>query len=196
MDTINNINIGTINNGCRNLTINVPPGTNPVDIVRAFMSDQAEDIPSSDHPSSSAATNESQSQPSSPAPDVRTETSTETKKRGPREKSLFINETTAEQEKQRFLSFLSLHNFSQHEFDSSEENSGNQIAVCFFRQWQRRKLLNPKVSGTALMRFLKEDCALSITVEERAFGNALAKMIGSEQLYTNWCGDVGAYFNS
>ena len=183
MDTINNINIGTINNGCRNLTINVPPGTNPVDLVRAFMSDKAEDIPSSNPPSSSAATNESQSSP-------------ETKKRGPREKSLFINETTAEQEKQRFLSFLSLHNFSQHEFDSSEENSGNQIAVCFFRQWQRRKLLNPKVSGTALMRFLKEDCALSITVEERAFGNALAKMIGSEQLYTNWCGEVGTYFNA
>ena len=73
MPTINNINIGTINNGCRNLTINVPPGTNPVDLVRAFMSDKAEDIPSSDHPSSSAATNESQSQPSSPAPDVKPE---------------------------------------------------------------------------------------------------------------------------
>ena len=135
--------------------------------------DNIEDIPSSDHPSSA-----------------------DTKKRGPREKSLFIDETTAEQEKNRFLSFLSLHNFGQHDFDSSEENSGNQIAVCFFRQWQRRNLLNHKVSGTALMRFLKDECALSITVEERAFGNALAKMISSEQLYSNWCGEVGTYFNT
>ena len=39
----NYINIGTINNGNKDLTINVPAGTNVSDIVKAFMSD-AEDI--------------------------------------------------------------------------------------------------------------------------------------------------------
>lgn len=118
------------------------------------------------------------------------------KKRGPREKSLFINETIAVQEKKRFMDFLHLHNLGQNDFDSSEDNSGSQIAVCFFRQWQRRKLLNHKVNGTALMRFMKDECALSITVDEKAYGNALAKMIGSEKIYSDWCGEVGTYFNS
>ena len=38
----NYINIGTINHGNKDLTINVPAGTNVTDIVRAFMSDAEE----------------------------------------------------------------------------------------------------------------------------------------------------------
>ena len=38
----NYINIGTINNGNKDLTINVPAGTNVSDIVKAFMSDAEE----------------------------------------------------------------------------------------------------------------------------------------------------------
>ena len=79
MPTINNINIGTINSGNKDLTINVPPGSDISKLIHTFMTDSAEDIPSS-----SAATNESQSQPSSvspesnsgsssPAPDVKPE---------------------------------------------------------------------------------------------------------------------------
>ena len=40
----NYVNIGTINHKNRNLTLNVPAGTNPADLIRAFMSESAEDI--------------------------------------------------------------------------------------------------------------------------------------------------------
>ena len=60
MDTINNINIGTINNGNKDLTINVPPGTDISKLIHTFMTDSAEDVTTDDTSSSSAATNESQ----------------------------------------------------------------------------------------------------------------------------------------
>ena len=118
-----------------------------------------------------------------------------TRKRGPRSKSLFADDAIALQEKKRLLDFLHQHHFGGSEFDSAEDNSCNQIAVCFFRQWNKRQLLNPKVSGTALMRFLKDECMLPVTVDERAFGNALAKMISSDHLYPDWCGEVSECFS-
>lgn len=146
--------------------------------------------------SSSAATNESQSQSSSSAPDVRTENPTETKKQGRREKSLFLQPAIAEKEKNRLLNFLHQHNLGSNDFDASEDNSCSQIAICFFRQWAKRQLLNPNVSGTALVRFLKNDCELSITVEEKTLGNVFSRMISGEQSYPNWFGSVSEHFQN
>ena len=130
---------------------------------------------------------------SSSAPDVRTESPT-SKKQGRRERPLFLNQSDAEQEKQRLLSFLLQHNLGSNDFDASEDNSCSQIAICFFRQWAKRQLLNPNVSGTALVRFLKYDCELSITVEEKTLGNVFSRMISGEQSYPNWFGDVSEFF--
>ena len=66
MPTINNINIGTINSGNKDLTINVPPGTDISKLIHTFMTDSAEDVSSSVSP-------ESDSGSSSPAPDVKPE---------------------------------------------------------------------------------------------------------------------------
>lgn len=63
------VHIGTYNDHHKEATFHVPPGTNPADIIRAFMAENAEDIPSSptsnnrpeNDSSSPAATNESQS---------------------------------------------------------------------------------------------------------------------------------------
>ena len=62
----NYIHIDTINNGNKDLTINVPPGTDISKLIHTFMTDSAEDVSSSVSPdsnsgsSSPAATNESQ----------------------------------------------------------------------------------------------------------------------------------------
>ena len=66
MPTINNINIGTINSGNKDLTINVPPGTDISKLIHTFMTDSAEDVSSSVSP-------ESDSGSSSTAPDVKPE---------------------------------------------------------------------------------------------------------------------------
>ena len=70
----------------------------------------------------------------------------------------------------------------------------NRIVVCFFREWQKRDLLTPKVGATHLVRFLKSDCHLSLTVEEKALANHLSKMINNQKFDPDWGGDVGAYF--
>ena len=56
----NYIHIDTINNGNKDLTINVPPGTDISKLIHTFMTDSAEDVTTDDTSSSSAATNESQ----------------------------------------------------------------------------------------------------------------------------------------
>lgn len=116
-----------------------------------------------------------------------------TPQRGQRRRSFFIDDETTDREKKRFLDYLHMHNLGTNDFDSSEENSGNQIAVCFYRQWQKQDLLHPKAGGTAFVRFLRDDCDLSISVEEKALGNVLSRMINSSQRYSNWCGDISAY---
>ena len=122
--------------------------------------------------------------------------SSSSKKQGRRERSLFLQPDIAEQEKQRLLSFLHLHKLGSNDFDASEENSCNQIAICFFRLWAKRNLLNANVGGTALVRFLKNDCELSITVEEKTLGNAFSRMINGGLSYPDWFGSVSEFFQN
>lgn len=56
----NYIHIDTINNGNKDLTINVPPGTDISKLIHTFMTDSAEDVTTDETSSSPAATNESQ----------------------------------------------------------------------------------------------------------------------------------------
>lgn len=155
----------------RDISVTVPEGVDPIDFVKALIN-------------------------RSDIEDIEAETiSSETKKRGPREQKLFLDPDIAEQEKQRLLSFLRLHKKGSSDFDSSEENACNQIAVCFFRQWSKRHLLNTRAGGTAFVRFLRDDCELSITVEEKALANVFSKMINSSDKYPEWHGDVCAYFS-
>ena len=114
-------------------------------------------------------------------------------KGGPRIKSLFPDPATTEQEKQRLLNYLHAHNLGSNDFDSSEQNTMNRIVVCFFREWSKRNMLTPKVGATHLVRFLKSDCGLSLSVEEKALANHLSNMINSQQFDPDWGGDVSAY---
>ena len=114
--------------------------------------------------------------------------------RGRKTQRLFVDEQTAEQEKTRLLNFLHLHNLGSREFDSSEDSSVNQIAVCFYRQWAKRNLLDEKAGSTAYVRFLKNECELPISVLEKALANVLSRMIFGDDRYPNWSGEISAYF--
>jgi hypothetical protein len=116
--------------------------------------------------------------------------------RGRRIQRLFVDEQTAGQEKNRLLNFLHRHNLGSREFDSSEDSSVNQIAVCFYRQWAKRGLLDNKAGRTAYVRFLKYDCELPISVIEKALGNVLSRMINSKQNYPQWSGEISEYFQN
>lgn len=172
----NNIYIGTLNDHSqdhsKHVTINTP-GADIASLVRSIF---AEDVT---FPSSSVSP-ESYSGNS----------------RGRKIQRLFVDEQTAEQEKTRLLNFLHLHNLGSREFDSSEDSSVNQIAVCFYRQWAKRNLLDEKAGSTAYVRFLKNECELPISVLEKALANVLSRMIFGDDRYPNWSGEISAYFQN
>ena len=158
----------------KDLSIDVKSVDDAIRLMSAFMSDRAEDIPSSSVSPESYSGNA----------------------RGRKTQRLFVNEQTAGQEKTRLLNFLHLHNLGSREFDSSEDSSVNQIAVCFYRQWTKRNLLDEKAGSTAYVRFLKNECALPISVLEKALANVLSRMISGDDRYPNWSGEISAYFQN
>lgn len=151
-----------------------------------------EDIDFEEVPSSSPASdNRPKNDSSSVSPESYSGNS-----RGRKTQRLFVDEQTAEQEKTRLLNFLHLHNLGSREFDSSEDSSVNQIAVCFYRQWAKRNLLDEKAGSTAYVRFLKNECELPISVLEKALANVLSRMIFGDDRYPNWSGEISAYFQN
>lgn len=113
--------------------------------------------------------------------------------RGPKVTTLFKDRDIAESETDRFLSFINRHKMNGDDVDSSYDNRVNQVAVCFFRIWKEKKCLMSKASGTSLSRFIIEN-GLSLSVKEKAHGNALNRMINSNDMFVNWIGEVRASF--
>lgn len=174
---IYNNNTITNTDNHREMTINVPAGTDINQYIRTFFGKEqvAEDVTPADEP---ASTEEVISQTP----------------RGRKTQRLFIDEQTAKHEKSRLLNFLHQHNLGSREFDSSEDSAVNQIAACFYRQWDKRKLLDEKAGSTAYVRFLKNECGLPVSVLEKALANVLSRMIFGDDRYPNWSGEIGAYF--
>ena len=154
--------------------------------------------------SSPAATNKSQSQPSSisselhsgqsssPAPDVRTESS--------HTKRLFLNEFGDEdpdrtvEEHNRFMNFLTDHHWSQLAINSRRDNRILQSIVCFCIKWRRIRYIKDPVSPAAVLRFLTDTCHLSCDVERTTISTVLGKMLKTDhnkELYF----DMENYFN-
>ena len=179
------IHIGTYNDHHKEATFHVSPGTNPADLIRAFMSDRAEDIPSS------SVSSECHSDTSSSgAPGVRKEKDSRTKK-------LFLTPdgdedfTRTEEESNRFLNFLSDHNISSRLIDSSQDNPILKAVVCFCVKWRNLRYIESKYSPSAVLRFLTDTCSLQTDrVADRAIANALGVMIKNgydKVLYQDVC---------
>ena len=168
------VHIGTYNDHHKEATFHVPPGTNTADLIRAFMSDRAEDIPSS------SVSSECHSDTSSSgAPGVRKENDSRTKK-------LFLTPdgdedfTRTEEERNRFLNFLSEHHWSQRQIDCSRDNPINKSIVCFYAKWKHLKYIHPRTGPAPLLRFLTDTCALQRAAEDRAISAILGKMLKSD----------------
>lgn len=157
------VHIGTYNDHHKEATFHVPPGTNPADLIRAFMSDRAEDIPSSSVSSETIVT------------PVGKESHSE---KEPRLKQLFDDPKRTEEESNRFLNFLSDHNISSRLIDSSQDNPILKAVVCFCVKWRNLRYIESKYSPSAVLRFLTDTCSLQTDrVADRAIANALGVMI-------------------
>lgn len=136
----------------KDITINVN-GANPADLIRAFMAENAEDIPSSP-------------------------TSNNRPEKEPRLKQLFDDPKRTEEESNRFLNFLSDHNISSRLIDSSQDNPVLKAVVCFCVKWRNLRYIESKYSPSAVLRFLTDTCSLQTDrVADRAIANALGIMI-------------------
>ena len=148
------VHIGTYNDHHKEATFHVPPGTNPADLIRAFMSDKAEDVPFSSVKSESHSEKE------------------------PRLKQLFDDPKRTEEESNRFLNFLSDHNIRSRLIDSSQDNPILKAVVCFCVKWRNLRYIESKYSPSAVLRFLTDTCSLQTDrVADRAIANALGVMI-------------------
>ena len=116
---------------------------------------------------------------SSSAPDIRPEKDSRTKK-------LFLTPdgdedfTRTEEERNRFLNYLSDHHLSQRQIDCSRDNPINKAVVCFYAKWKHLKYVRPQTGPAPLLRFLTDTCALQRAAEDRAISAILGKMLKSD----------------
>ena len=129
------------------------------------------------YPSSSVSSECHSDTSSSGAPGVRQENDSRTKK-------LFLTPdgdedfTRTEEERNRFLNFLSDHNISSRLIDSSQDNPILKAVVCFCVKWRNLRYIESKYSPSAVLRFLTDTCSLQTDrVADRAIANALGVML-------------------
>lgn len=101
-------------------------------------------------------------------------------------KKLFLNPDgiedipRTEEERNRFLNFLSEHHWSQRQIDCSRDNPINKSIVCFYAKWKHLKYIHPRTGPAPLLRFLTDTCALQCAAEDRAISAILGKMLKSD----------------
>lgn len=84
-----------------------------------------------------------------------------------------------EEEKNRFLNYLTEHHWSKRQLDCSRDNPVIKAIVCFCVKWKRLKYID-KPSPAAVLRFLTETCGISCASEPSALCTLLGRMFKSE----------------
>ena len=83
-----------------------------------------------------------------------------------------------EEERNRFLNYLSDHCLSKEILNSSQEHPILKAVVCFCAKWKALHFIDPKISAVAVVRFVTETCSVPFDgTSERAISNALARML-------------------
>ena len=83
-----------------------------------------------------------------------------------------------EEERNRFLNYLTDHCLSKEILNSSQDNPILKAIICFCARWKALHFIDPKISAVAVVRFLTETCGIPFDgTSERAISNALARML-------------------
>ena len=88
--------------------------------------------------------------------------------------------TRTEEERNRFLNYLSDHHLSRRQIDCSRDNPINKAVVCFYAKWKHLRYVRPQTGPAPVLRFLTDTCALQRAAEERAISAILGKMLKSD----------------
>lgn len=142
---------------------------------------------------------ESHSGSSSPAPDVRTESSVP-KKRGPKAKPLFANEDGSENttrtkiEKERLRAYINDHKLGSRQLTTEQDNILLKTAVCFYCKWLQAGYVTTANNATPLVRFLTETCEIPNKSDKVSIANRLLEMLKSGDYDREIAGQVSEYF--
>ena len=102
--------------------------------------------------------------------------------------------TRTQEERNRFLNFLTDHKIGSRLLDSSHDNPVLKAVVCFCVKWRRLRYIEHNYSPSAVVRFLTQHCEIRRNeVSEKAIANTLGLMIknGYDKLLYE---DVSDYF--
>ena len=130
------------------------------------------------------------------------DTENEKKQRGPQKQVLFINGKSTKEnvqaknrEKQRFLHYLSEHNYSKQCLNCNKEDELNDIITCFLKIWHDKKLIADSPSGAAIFRFLTEECQLKSDVTEQSYSNKIKERLRNNTYTPKRMKEVSSAFN-
>lgn len=101
-----------------------------------------------------------------------------------RTKKLFMTDGAedierTEEERNRFMNYLSDHHLGQRQLDCHKDNPINKAIVCFCVKWKRLRYID-KPSPVAVYRFLTETCHLGSAAEPDAITAGLGRMLKAE----------------
>ena len=125
-----------------------------------------------------------------------------TSQRGPRKQCLFTGGKQTEEdgkvkneEKQRFMRYLSEHNLKSRKLTCVKTDTLNDVVTCFVIRWRDMGLTAKEPSGGAIFRFLTEECNLQTEVAEQSYSNEIKERLRNKDFTVGTMQRVNQYFN-
>lgn len=109
-------------------------------------------------------------------------------------KSTVENVQVKNEEKQRFMRYLSEHNLKSRKLTCVKADTLNDVVTCFVIKWQDKDLTSREPSGGAVYRFLTEDCLLQTEVEEQSYSNEIKERLRNKDYTVETMRKVNKYF--
>ena len=91
--------------------------------------------------------------------------------------TLFGDAERNRKEAERFKRFLAQQGLADTPLDSAMKNPVNKAFVALYHYWQKKGVLPVQPNGNACYRFLKNDCGLTLTKDEKTYANFIRKAI-------------------
>lgn len=83
------------------------------------------------------------------------------------------NAVVRRRERDRLTQYLRDHKLGNRELTCTQGDTLNDVVACFLVEWQRRKLIADDFAGTAVWRFLTEECGMKSAVTSKAYGKEI-----------------------
>lgn len=122
--------------------------------------------------------------------------------RGQQKQYLFIdgrptveNVQVRNEEKQRFMRYLSEHNLKGRKLTCVKTDTLNDVVICFVIKWKDKNITPKQPSGGAIFRFLTDECNLQSEVTEQSYSNEIKERLRENNYTIETMKKVNLYFN-